>query len=256
MKNFETIRPEGETLESVEQKIRENRRKFIAGVSLTAAASIPALAFGSMPTGLMQKRVEKVIDRTKNQGFPDTRVVAHTGERFRFYEDLVQNRMVLINFMSIEREPELPITENMAKLVNAFGDRIGRDVHAFSISYDEKDTPERLAAFAAKYNAPAGWKFLSTTPEDVVALGYRLYRTQGRFRNTMKSDLIHYGNAQVGLWGTMSAHITDVEFAVERASSVFPNATARVGKKLRRAGPRRLDADGPSIHHRDRNGKA
>jgi len=243
-----------------ESKIHDNhvadgRRRFLAGVSMTAAASLPALAFGNMPSALRSEHTARVLDRTRNQGFPDVRVHAHSGEIFRFYEDLVRDRVVLINFMSIAREPALPITHNMARLVGAFGDRIGRDVHAFSISYDESDTPARLAEFARRFNVPAGWKFLSAAPEDVVALGYRLYRTEGRFRSTMHSDLIHYGNAKVGLWGTMSAEISDPEFARQRVASVLPGS-GKTPKRLRRAGPRRIDAEGPEIHHRDRPGKA
>lgn len=236
---------------SEEETLRiQSRRKLLAGFSLTAAASLPALALGSMPANMIEQRAARVIDRSRNQGFPDTRVTAHTGEVFRFYDDLVHERVVLINFMSIKREPDLPITRNMARLVKGFGDRIGRDIHAFSISYDESDTPARLAEFAELFDAPAGWKFLSTTPEDVIALGYRLYRTEGRFRSAMHSDLIHFGNASVGLWGTMSAEISDVEFAMQRVTSVMPrNATA--GAQLRRAGPRRVDSEGPVIHHRD-----
>lgn len=233
----------------------QSRRKLLAGFSLTAAASLPALALGSMPTHLIEQRAARVIDRTRNQGFPDTRVTAHTGEVFRFYDDLVHDRVVLINFMSIKREPDLPITRNMARLIQGFGDRIGRDIHAYSISYDEHDTPTRLAEFAKSFDAPAGWKFLATTAEDVIALGYRLYRTEGRFRSAMHSDLIHFGNASVGLWGTMSAEISDVDFAMQRVTSVMPgNATA--GAELRRAGPRRVDSEGPIIHHRDSLGES
>lgn len=236
---------------SDEETVRiQSRRKLLAGFSLTAAASLPALALGSMPTHLIEQRAARVIDRTRNQGFPDTRVTAHTGEVFRFYDDLVHDRVVLINFMSIKREPDLPITRNMARLVQGFGDRIGRDIHAFSISYDEQDTPERLAEFAKAFNVPAGWKFLATTAEDVIALGYRLYRTEGRFRSAMHSDLIHFGNASVGLWGTMSAQISDIDFAMQRVASVMPrNVIAGAG--LRRAGPRRIEAEGPVIHNRD-----
>jgi len=244
-----------ETIAGAETKVLGSRRRLLAGMSLTAAASLPALALGHMPASLIPERAARIIDRTRNQGFPDVRVTANTGEIHRFYDDLVRDRVVLINFMSVEREPDFPITRNMARLVRAFGERLGREIHAFSISYDHRDTPERLARFAREFGAPAGWKFLAAAPEDVVALAYRLYRTEGRFRSTMHSDLIHYGNAKVGLWGTMSSEISDPEFAVQRISSVMPvNATA--GNRLRRAGPRRLDVAGPEIHHRDRLGKA
>ena len=232
-----------------------SRRKLLAGVSLTAAASLPALALGSMPSHMIQQRASRVIDRTRNQGFPDTRVTADDGQVFRFYDELVRDRVVLINFMSIAREPDLPITRNMAHLVEALGDRVGREIHAFSISYDQSDSPERLAAFARRFNAPVGWKFLATTPEDVIALGYRLYRTEGRFRSTMHSDLIHFGNARVGLWGTMSAEISDPGFAVQRVESVMPGRAAS-GTRLRRAGPRRIDRAGSDIDHRERSNQS
>lgn len=244
-----------DTMNSDDETRIQSRRRLLAGVSLTAAASLPALALGSMPANLIERRASRVIDRARNQGFPDTRVTAHTGEVFRFYEDLVRDRVVLINFMSIKRERDLPITHNMARLVEGFGDRVGRDIHAFSISYDAADTPDRLAAFAARFNAPAGWKFLATTPEDVIALGYRLYRTEGRFRSSMHSDLIHFGNARAGLWGTMSAEISDVEFALQRVRSVMPGEHS-AGGRLRRAGPRRVDADGSPVDHRDSSGRS
>ncbi len=238
----------------LEQRMLASRRRMLAGFSLTAAASIPALAFGGLPAAVIQDRAQRVITKAGQQGFPDSPVVAHTGERFRFFSDLVQDRVVLINFMSIRREAELPITANLAALVEALGDHVGRDIFVYSISYDESDSPERLARFGERFNVPQGWKFLSTSADDVVALGYRLYRTQGRFRNKMHSDLIHYGNARVGLWGTMSHEISDLDFAVQRVSAVLP--TPRAGNKLRRAGPRRIDAEGPQFHHRDRVVKA
>ncbi|MFU8876730.1 MAG: hypothetical protein ACNA7E_01205 [Wenzhouxiangellaceae bacterium] len=243
-----------QTVSDLETRLLESRRRMLAGFSLTAAASLPALAFGGLPAAVIQERAQRVMLDARNQGFPDSPVTAHTGERFRFFTDLVQGRVVLINFMSIGREAELPITERMAALVNALGDRVGRDIHVFSISYDEADTPEKLAEFAGRFGVPAGWKFLSATADDVVALGYRLYRTEGRFRNKMHSDLIHYGNAKVGLWGTMSSEISDLEFAVQRVSAVLPSDNP--GKRPRRAGPRRIEAEGPLFHHRDRVVKA
>ncbi|MDT8438815.1 MAG: hypothetical protein RQ729_07410 [Wenzhouxiangellaceae bacterium] len=233
------------------ESVDSARRRFVAGVSLTAAASLPMLAFAGLPGDEVHRRTALALQAANNKGWPDVRVTAHTGEVFNLYSGLLEDRVVLINFMSIGRESQLPITASMARLVAAFGDRIGRDIHAVSISYDPADTHQRLAAFAADFNAPAGWRFLSVdSAEDVVALGYRLYRSEGRFRSTMHADLIHYGNVGVGLWGTMSSEIDDLDFAVQRVSAVLPGQPS--GNRLRRAGPRRIEADGPGFHHRDR----
>lgn len=240
-------------LEQIESRQLQARRRFIAGVSMTAAASLPMLAFAGLPAALVGERTDRIIQRSRVSGLPDARVRTHDGGEYAFYDELVGNRVVLINFMSIARESVLPITAAMASLVGALGDRIGRDIQAYSISYDAADTPQRLAAFAARHQAPQGWRFVSAAPDAAVALGYRLYRSEGRFRSTMHADLIHYGNAGVGLWGTMSSEISDLDFAVMRVESVLPGVPA--SSRMRRAGPRRIEAEGPEIHHRDRTVK-
>ncbi len=239
-----------ESMESNVTTTLSSRRKLLMGVSAGVAAGLPALALGHLPLSRLTEQTQKIIDRVHNQGFPDVVVTAHTGQRHRFFDELVRDRLVLINFMSTRGEAEFPITANMAKLVHGFADRIGRDLFALSISYDpEFDTPDRLAEHASHFNAPPGWQFVSAAPEDIVALSYRLYRTEGRPQRRMHADLIHYGNAQVGLWGTLSAEISDLEFAMARISSVFPGQV--VAGELRRAGPRRIDEPGLAYSHRN-----
>ncbi|MCB1986518.1 MAG: SCO family protein [Burkholderiales bacterium] len=229
------------------------RRKLLSVFPALLATSIPALALGIQNSGVLQARTQEIMNRVENDGFPDVMVIAHTGEQFNFYQDLLKDRLVLINFMSIDSEDELPMTANMARLVNALGEQVGREVFVFSISYDHaKDTPDRLANFARRFDVTEGWYFLSAAPEDVVALGYRLYRTSGRPRQRMNADLIHYGNVRIGLWGAIPAHISDVDLAVTRVTSVFPGKP--VGSEIRRAGPRRLNMDGPVYDSRDRYG--
>lgn len=226
------------------------RRKLLSALPALVATSIPALALCMQNHDELHARTQEIMNRVHNDGFPDVLVTTHTGEQFNFYQDLLKNRLVLINFMSIEAEDELPITANMASLVKGLGDQFGREVFAFSVSYDHvNDTPERLAEFAQQFDAPDGWYFLSASPEDVVALGYRLYRTSGRPRQRMHADLIHYGNTGIGLWGTIPAQITDMELAISRITSVFPGKPVEAG--IRRAGPRRLDVCGPVYDSRD-----
>ncbi len=226
------------------------RRKLLSVLPALVATSIPALALGIQSSDALHARTQEILNRTHNDSFPDVKVITHTGQHFCFYQDLLKNRMVLINFMSIDAEKELPITTNMARLIKGLGTQFGTEVFAFSISYDcVNDSPERLAKFAKYFDAPEGWCFLCATPEDVVALGYRLYRTAGRPRQRMYADLIHYGNAKIGLWGAIPAQITDVDLAVSRVTAVFPGQS--VGNEMRRAGPRQLNMTGPVYDSRE-----
>lgn len=252
------MKPESEALDAagVEGKSTRSatpesqRRRLLSALPALVATSIPALALGLHDADELHSRTRKITDSVVHGGFPDVMVTAHTGEQFNFYQDLLKDRLVLMNFMSVDSENELPMTANMASLIKGLGEQFGREVFAFSISYDHaNDTPARLAEFARRFDAPEGWYFLSAKPEDIVALGYRLYRTAGRPRQRMNADLIHYGNVKIGLWGAIPAHITDVELAVSRVTSVFPGKPPC--SEMRRAGPRRLNGDGPVYDSRD-----
>lgn len=232
-----------------------SRRKLLASLPALVAGSLPALALGAASQDELHQRTQVIIDRANAKGLPDTQVTTHTGERVLFHKDLVRDRVVLINFMSIGNEADYPVCANLSRLVQGLGECFGRDVFALSVTYDQaNDTPERLAGFARQIGAPEGWQFVTASAEDVITVGYKLYRAQGRPRRQMDSDLIHYGNAGVGLWGTMSAYIADIPLAVSRVRSVMP--AARASGAPRRAGPRRPEVAGPHYDHREHAGLA
>ena len=56
------------------------------------------------------------------------------GERARFYDDLVRNKIVMINFFSTRGDAQYPVVTNLAKVANKLGDRLGRDIFMYSIS--------------------------------------------------------------------------------------------------------------------------
>lgn len=172
--------------------------------------------------------------------FPDPRVYSHTGETFRFHRDLVLGRVVVINFMSILQHPLFPVTEHLLRLAERLGPRLGSEVHFYSISVDsEHDRPRELQAFAAGYDIPAGWLFLTGAADQIDALSRRLFKNGALcgYRWGHPARLVHYGNGSAGLWGAFPAD-GDVDLNLKRLSSVV------FGKPLagppRRAGPRTL----------------
>ena len=221
------------------------RRKLLASLpAAVAAATLPALAFGRAGEMDIQQCSEDTLRRVAAARFPDVTVTDHQGQQHRFFADLIQDRVVMINFMSIEAEADYPVTAQVARLVHSFADKIGKELHAFSISYDStNDTPERLAEFAKQFDAPEGWRFLTADADSVVALGLKLYRAEGRPHRKLDADLIHYGNAASGLWATVGSMYQDLDLSRRRIASVMPLVVPQQ-PQLRQAGPRRLNTHG------------
>lgn len=111
------------------------RRKLLASLpAAVAAATLPALAFGRAGEMDIQQCSEDTLRRVAAARFPDVTVTDHQGQQHRFFADLIQDRVVMINFMSIEAEADYPVTAQVARLVHSFADKIGKELHAFSIS--------------------------------------------------------------------------------------------------------------------------
>ena len=132
--------------------------------------------------------------------FTDVVLVNQNGEKLRFYTDLLQGKVVIINsFFATCAGSCLPLTRNLEKLQTALGDRMGKEVFILSISVDPTvDTPPNLKAYAKKLNAGPGWHFLTGDKESV---DFALKKI-GHFVDSKESHLNIFiiGNERTGLW--------------------------------------------------------
>ena len=85
------------------------------------------------------------------------------------------------------------------------GDRVGRDVHFYSITLDsEFDTPEVLAQYAEDYGAGPGWTFLTGDADEIDHLRHKL----GAYDpdpvidadKTQHAGILVFGNEPKGRW--------------------------------------------------------
>ncbi len=178
--------------------------------------------------------------------FPNIPLFAHTGERFRLYEDLIKDRIVVLHFFTIRGQKAFPSVRHMENIAKHLKGRLGSEVFIYSVSQDIRDTPARLKHFAARYEVPKGWYFLTALPEDVEALSDRLQRSACNHRGSHSPRMVHYGNGGVGMWGAFGVD-SDPAFAAERVSWVATAEGPVPAGAPRRAGPRRLGND--FAHH-------
>ncbi|KZE31675.1 SCO family protein [Crenobacter luteus] len=105
---------------------------------------------------------------------PNTTVLAHDGRAYRFYDDLVRDKVVAINMMYVQCSGVCPaMTANLRRVQQMLGQRLGRDVYMYSITLrPEQDRPQSLAAYAGLYRIEpdSGWLFLTGEPAELLSL--------------------------------------------------------------------------------------
>jgi cytochrome oxidase Cu insertion factor (SCO1/SenC/PrrC family) len=111
-------------------------------------------------------------DPSARLNIPETRVLDQNGKRLNFYNDLVKGKTVAINFIFTTCTTICPpMTATFRRVQQQLGARVGRDVRLISVSVDPvTDTPERLAAFAAKFKADTGWTFVTGDKPEIDKL--------------------------------------------------------------------------------------
>ncbi len=131
---------------------------------------------------------------------PDVEVVTQDGETVRFYSDLVEGRVVAMNFVFTTCTTICPpMGAIFGQLENRLGDRAGRDVHLISVSVDPTtDTPERLAEWAARFGREPGWTLVTGEKGTVDALLKALEVFTADFSD--HAPVVLLGNDAAGEW--------------------------------------------------------
>lgn len=136
--------------------------------------------------------------------FPNVPLVTHEGETVHFFDDLIKDKVVAINFIYTTCPDSCPLeTARMVKVQKILGDRVGKDVFMYSITIDpDHDTPEVLAKYAERYRVGPGWLFLTGEDADITLLrqklGLYIEEIQDGSNNHNLSLII--GNQATGKW--------------------------------------------------------
>ena len=134
--------------------------------------------------------------------FPNVTLTTHEGKEVRFFDDVIKDKVVAINFIYTHCPDTCPLeTAQLVRVQNIMGDRMGKDVFFYSISIDpERDTPEVLAEYRERFGAE--WTFLTGNKEDIIQLrkklGLYIPEIQDGSNNHNVNMII--GNQKTGRW--------------------------------------------------------
>ena len=136
--------------------------------------------------------------------FPNIPLITHEGEPVHFYDDLIKDRVVAVNFIYTSCPDSCPAeTSKLKQVYNELGDRVGRDIFMYSISIDpEHDTPAVLKKFREKFQIGPGWVFLTGEEADITLLRRKLGLYLDEIQDGSGDHNISFivGNDRTGKW--------------------------------------------------------
>jgi protein SCO1/2 len=137
--------------------------------------------------------------------FPNVPLISHEGKTLRFFDDLIKDKVVVINFIYTSCPDSCPLeTARLKEVRSILGDRVGRDVFMYSITIDpDHDTQEVLKEYVEKFQIEPGWLFLTGKEADITLLrkklGLYIDEIQEEDSNDHNLSLI-IGNQSTGRW--------------------------------------------------------
>ena len=146
-----------------------NRRNFLTGLGAATVA-------GAWATSRATEPHRSAPSPTVPSRFPNIVLATQDDKAVRFYDDLIRDRIVVINMIYTRCQGLCPsMTSNLLRVQHLLGDRVGRDIFFYSISLKpEQDSPRALKEFAAAHRVGPGWLFLTGKPDEVEGLRRKL----------------------------------------------------------------------------------
>ncbi len=232
-----------------------NRRQLLTGLPAVVAAGVAGTTAAERAAAEAQAAANRtkpnVIDTRVRDAFPDVKMIDQFGQSHRLYDDLINDNIVLLNFMSVRDETSLPVTAKLAGLATVLAPKLtAGEIRMISITRDPiNDSPKRLREFAKVHGAPSNWLFLTGAQNNADDLSLRMYRMKhGRKAGARKTDIVFYGNGTAGVWGGFPIDIQISDMA-ERITWVMPRGVR--ADRFTRAGPRVYDSSDRRNHNRE-----
>jgi cytochrome oxidase Cu insertion factor (SCO1/SenC/PrrC family) len=141
------------------------------GMELRQVQPEPSPSPSPSPTPADVAEVVSPASSFSSTKIPNTRIYDQDGKQLNFYNDLVKGKTVAINFIFTTCTASCPPLTATFRRVQQNAEQRGLPVQLISISVDPTvDTPERLHAFAQKFNAGPGWTFVTGDKGEIDSL--------------------------------------------------------------------------------------
>ena len=157
--------------------------------------------------------------------FPNVMVDTHDGQRLKFYDDLIKDKKVLLNFFYAECDGICPtVTANLVRVQRELGDRVGKDIFMYSLTLQPKqDSPKVLREYAEMHGIRPGWRLITGAAADLELLRRSLGFVDPDPELDRKKDShlgnLRYGNEPQLLWGACNP-FSELEVVMRAVRSI------------------------------------
>jgi len=175
---------------------------MICCMALPAASAPVAQATNSATAATVEQEEERA-----RSYFTNLELINQDGETVRFFDDVLKDKVVVINFIFTNCEGACPlITQKLTLVRDRMEGQIGDPLRFVSLSLDPaRDTPAALKEFARTHHADHdGWVFLTGKPENLDSIIKRL----GQFTDDVEahSTMMLAGNVSAAHWMKILPH--------------------------------------------------
>jgi protein SCO1/2 len=144
--------------------------------------------------------------RLQELHLPNVSLVTHEGREVRFYDDLVKDKIVSINFFFANCDDICPVVmPNLLKVQKILGRKVGREMLMHTITLKpQEDTVNVIRDYRKELGAGPGWTFLTGKPGNIEeirrGIGFTYPDPKIDGDKTQHIGNVRYGNETLMLW--------------------------------------------------------
>lgn len=216
-----------------------SRRKLFAGLAVAPFAGLIARSDepAPSPAAPLHKFAPRLSGREmmRERYFPNIELVTSDNRKVKFYDDLLKDKIVVLNMMYADCQGVCPtITQNLRSVQKILREQVKHEIFIYSFTIKpEQDTPKKLREYARMHHiTDKNWLFLTGKPDEMDFLRHKLgFADPDREIDKDKSrhsGMLRYGNEPLSLWGMCQGSAEpqwiaqEIGFAVPRQFKVHP----------------------------------
>jgi protein SCO1/2 len=182
------------------------RRSLVAALG-AAPFAFPLLAGAQALDSNPKFKQISSRERIRQRYFPNLVLTTHEGNKVKFYDDLVKDKIVILSMFYAQCEGICtPVTRNLVRLQKMLGNRVGKDIFIYSFTLKPKeDSVAALKHYAHMHKIQPGWLLLTGSVDDMELLRHKLgYVDPDPEVDKDRSNhigVLKYGNEPLERWG-------------------------------------------------------